>query len=162
MKKNLLFFFTLLFFYACSDDENLTPELQQKSETYPVHLILNTDFSQLDGILSISNTTKIVSEPRVITDTLGYKGILLYSNADRELSAFDIACPYCWNGNILTKTGDPDNSFECKVCGFYTFLNSGGGSFPNHQNHDPLYVYLVKYKVTKIDKRIYLVTNPSR
>lgn len=163
MKKISLLLFSILCLSACSDGEDTTPPEIAKNEAYPVHLSLNTNSGGSDAILSIGiELDKVITVPRVATDTLGYKGILMYSTKEGQLSAFDLACPYCWNGNILTATGDPNSSYECKVCGFYTFLRKGGGFFPDIKDHDPLGVDLVKYKVTKLDKGIYLVTNPSK
>lgn len=164
MKKICLILFSLLLLSGCSDsDDDTKPKLIDKNEEFPVHLSLNLKSGGEDGVLSVKNTTKIFTEPRLTTDTLGYRGILMYNNKDSQLAAFDMACPYCWNGNILTTTGDPNSSYECKVCGFYTFLTSGGGYFPDDKkNQKPDYVYLVKYKVTKLDKGLYLVTNPSK
>lgn len=164
MKKICLLLFSILCLSACSDGEDTTPPEIVKNEAYPVHLSLNTNSGGSDAILSIGmDISKVITEPRLSTDTLGYKGILMYSTKEGKLSAYDIACPYCWNGNLLTTTGNPDNSYECKVCGFYTFLTSGGGYFPNDKkNQNPDYVYLVKYKVTKLDKGLYLITNPSK
>lgn len=163
MKKICLILFSLLLLGACSDsDEDSKPKPVDKNEEFPVHLSLNLTSGGEDGILSINmNTTKVFTEPRITTDTLGYKGIVMYSTKEGQLSAFDLACPYCWNGNILTQTNIA-YSYECKVCGLDADLGYGKGYFWNESGKISKSVDLVKYKVTKLETGIYLVTNPSK
>lgn len=163
MKKIYLILFSLLVLGACSDSDDDTKPSINKNEEYPVHLSLNLNSGGEDGILSINmNTSKVFTDPRIITDTLGYKGIVIYSTKEGQLSAFDLACPYCWNGNVLTEIREYSNDFECKVCGLDADLGYGKGYFWNESGKISKSLDLVKYKVTKLDKGLYLVTNPSK
>ena len=157
MKKIYLILFSLLLLGACSDSEDDTkPTPIDKNEEYPVHLSLNKKLGPM------SNRTKIFTEPNTESDILGYKGILIYNNKDGLISAFDLACPYCWNGNILTDTGKFINEFECKICGLDADLDYGKGYFWNESGNITKSLDLIKYKVTRLDTWNYLITNPSK
>lgn len=158
MKKLLFVFLSILFINTgCSSDDDPKEPVIPKNEQFSVHLNINRGISKPDAILSTNNTVKEITEPRIETDTLGFKGILMYNNKS-GLFAYDLACPNCWNGNILTRVGTPDNRYECKICGLNTNPENGFGTIEAKEG----IVYLTKYKLTKIAADIFLVTNPSK
>lgn len=172
MKKSILALSLLLslFIVSCSSDDNGEPEIPEtpQNKQHAVNLTVDIGSESVDGNLLFGNLSKVITEPRTGSDKLGYKGLIVYCkrtseglNESYSLTAFDLACPYCWDGTILSSTGNPDNSYECKVCGLYTFINKGSGFFPNHENHDPLIVYLTQYKVTKTSVLTFEINNPE-
>lgn len=162
MKKLLFVFLSILFINTgCSSDDDPTEPVIPKNEQFPVHLNINRGISKPDAILSTNNTVKEITEPRIETETLGFKGILMYNNKS-GLFAYDLACPNCWNGNVLTRVGTPDNRYECKICGLDADLEIGRGYLWYENGKISKSLDLIKYKLTKLAADIFLVTNPSK
>lgn len=161
MKKLLFLSFLSIAFLSCSSSDDGTPvdNGPEKNTLYPVHLTLDTKVGGVDTALGNKDRQKAITEPRTETDKLGYKGIILYSDNDHMVHAYDLACPNCWNGNVLAKVNNPTTDYYCKACGLRTALKYGFGSFANDKDK---VIYLVKYKVTKTDIYSFEVANPSK
>lgn len=160
MKKQTLLFSLVSFFFllSCSSDDNDPTEPEtSKNKQYSVNLTVNMAPGSEDADLAFRDISKVISKPRSETDRLGYKGLIVYCDKDRHITVYDLACPNCWDGNMLTKMSTPDNRYECKNCGLKGFAVSGFGTF---DNKDGL-VRFVKYDVTKIDTYKFDVTNPK-
>jgi hypothetical protein len=165
MKKYSLFILSVitLALGACSSDsdDDTTPKVPSKNQQYPVNLNVNIQSGEVDGGLLFGDISKVVSEPRVETDRLGYKGLILYCDDNRDITVFDLACPNCWNGNILTKVSNPTNDYECNVCGLEADVEYERGYLKDENGKIKSSMDLVKYKVTKIDVFRFDVTNPE-
>lgn len=146
-----------LFLFSCSSDDDGTdsPLVIAKNKQYPVNFTLNIEYGSKDGILGTGDISKVIFEPRTQMDKLGNKGLIVYSDKNLNIAVYDLACPNCWNGNILTSSGIW-NGYQCNTCRFFGFIDNGFGQV-NHAEK----VYMVKYAVFQKDKYLFEISNPK-
>lgn len=141
---------------ACSSDNN--DDSINKNKQYPVSYNLNTE---QEGFLYNGYRSLIIDSIKTNTDKLGYKGLLIYTDKNGNPTAFDLACPNCWNGNILTKRNTPTDDYDCLVCGLNASLSYGRGYFRDDKGNITKSMDLVKYEVTKKAVYEYEISNPK-
>lgn len=162
-KQSALFFIILcLLFAACSSDDDKDEPKLAKNQQYPVSLTI----TRSDSIVGYSGRSKVITQPRESTDKLGYKGVIIYydfimpGEISANLYAYELACPNCWNGNILTRVGH-SLEYSCNICGLETGFTTGNGYFYDKNGKITNSMPLVAYEVTKIGDHLYNVTNPK-
>ena len=110
----------------------------------PVHLELN--LATLDYELNTNLAYKIITQPRIALDRLGFGGILIINGVGDysvNLYAFDLACPVEAQRNTKVV---PDNSgitATCPKCGAVYSIATGTGTPQSGSKH-----YLRSYKVS--------------
>lgn len=165
--RSYLLFTTMLFalvLQSCSsdNDESDVPKGTNQNKEYPVSITINMNSGKSDGELLFGRVSKIITEPRTISDKLGNKGLIVYSDNDSKVTVFDLACPNCWNGTILSKVVmKPAYRYECKVCGLDANLDYGRGFIRNDKGEMIKSTPLVQYEVTSKEIRVFDISNPK-
>ena len=109
LKYYLVFSFLALLFVGCND--NVISSIPD----FPVYLQLNLT-TTYPTFKNSYNKFYIFKQGVVVTDRIGYGGILVYTGLDGGYYAFDMACPYEVKQNIRVYPNDVGQAI-CEGCG---------------------------------------------
>jgi len=117
IKYYLIISFMAISFNGCIDNVISTiPD-------YPVYLDLNLVTTYPTFRNSI-NQYLIFEKPVLVTDMIGYGGILVYTDFNGDYCAFDLSCPYEAKRNILVVPNKIGQAV-CEGCGSVFNLSDG-------------------------------------
>lgn len=113
----------LLAFQIASCDDSY----QSSIPIYPVNLQLSLTSTYPN--FNSPNQFEVFEKPKIVTDRIGFGGIIVYIGLDNNYYAFDMACPYEAKRNILVY---PDSTglaqVKCKTCGSVYDVSFGIGN----------------------------------
>jgi len=102
--------------------------------SFPVNLELN--INHLDSDLVPALAAKSFTEPRLSTDRLGFGGVLVVNghgnNGILNLFAFDLACPYEVDRNVIVIPDDMGKA-RCPQCGS-VYITMWGTGMPEKES----------------------------
>jgi hypothetical protein len=119
LKYYLVFSFLALLFVGCND--NVISSIPD----FPVYLQLNLT-TTYPTFKNSYNKFYIFKQGVVVTDRIGYGGILVYTGLDGGYYAFDMACPYEVKQNIRVYPNDVGQAI-CEGCGSVFEIGYGIG-----------------------------------
>lgn len=109
--------------WGCSEHNNGTTSIP----SYPVHLVLDLRSEFPHFVREGGYQTLLFTEKRVVTDCIGFAGIVVSVAMDGEYHAHDLGCPHCVRKEQPVQI---DGFFAtCPVCGEQYDL-SYGYAFP--------------------------------
>jgi len=120
LKYYLYLFFLVISLSGCNDTYiSSIPD-------YPVYLNLNLT-TTYPTFRNSTNQVLLFEKPVIVTDRIGYGGILVYSGLDGEYYAFDMSCPYEAKQNIRVH---PNGNAQvvCEGCGSVFDIGYGIGN----------------------------------
>ncbi len=91
----------------------------------PVSLQLNL-LTEYPHLKDNPNQCVIIDKPRLITDRIGFGGVLVYSDFYADFHAFDLACPYEVKTDIRVEP-DSVGHAVCPKCGEVYDISLGTG-----------------------------------
>lgn len=119
---------------GCKDDiyQSSIPDVS-------VHLELNL-VSQYPLFANSVNEYILFTEPRYVTDRIGYGGVIVYSTFEGKYVAFDLACPVEVKRDIRV---EPDGSgfMTCPSCGEVYDISFGLGYPTKGVSREPMKLY---------------------
>ena len=120
MKYYLLCFLLPLFLVSCND--NVISSIPD----YPVYLDLSLT-TTYPTFRNSFNQYLVFKKAVLVTDRIGYGGILVYSGFDGNYYAFDLSCPYEAKQNILVVPNGIGQAI-CQGCGSVFDISYGIGN----------------------------------
>jgi hypothetical protein len=160
MKKIVLF----LLLFACLSS-SCDEEIQSTIPNAPVSL--NVDLNLADYRLKSNTAYEMITQPRIVSDKLGYGGLLIINGMGIEtvnLFAYDLACPVEVQRNVRIVPNNMSSSGSdilmaitatCPKCGAVFNIANGYGSPESGTK-----LFLKSYKVVQKIKDIqYYVIN---
>jgi hypothetical protein len=129
IKRTILMLILLLTFLSC--DDNYVSSIP----SYPVSLQLNLLTGQYVTFRNSTNEYLLFTKPIIVTDRIGFGGILVYTGISLDDSnntiyyAFDLACPYEAKSNIkVSPVKDALGQVKCSECGSVYDVGFGLGN----------------------------------
>jgi len=117
--RNYYFIISFLVISVVSCNDNIISSIPD----YPVYLNLNLVTTYPTFRNSI-NQYLIFKKPVLVTDMIGYGGILVYTDFNGDYCAFDLSCPYEAKQNILVVPNKVGQAV-CEGCGSVFNISDG-------------------------------------
>ncbi|MBO5961127.1 MAG: hypothetical protein J6P99_04750 [Paludibacteraceae bacterium] len=126
---------TILGFTACENNLSSIPEM-------PVHLQIKL-LTEYPHLKNNPNQCVIFDKPRLVSDRIGYGGVLVYSDFYGDFHAFDLACPYEAQTSVKVRPDSVGNVI-CSKCGEVYDISLGVGMPTKGICREPLKRYVVR------------------
>lgn len=121
MRSICRFIVLFLLFYILTGCNNYVSSIPDM----PVSLQLNL-LTEYPHLKDNPNQCVIIDKPRLITDRIGFGGVLVYSDFYADFHAFDLACPYEVKTDVRVEP-DSVGHAVCPKCGEVYDISLGTG-----------------------------------
>lgn len=120
---------------ACENYVSSIPDM-------PVHLQLNL-LTEYPHLKNNPNQCVIFEKPRLVSDRIGFGGVLVYSDFYGDFHAFDLACPYEAQTSVKVRPDSLGRAI-CPQCGEVYDISLGTGIPTQGICREPLKRYVAR------------------